>query len=46
MNKEKKRGEKCKELNPHAQKQEERNSNYNSKTDTVAAIDCIDPYAT
>jgi hypothetical protein len=30
---------------PHAEKQEERNSNYNSKTDIVVAFVCIVPIA-
>ena len=43
IEREKKRGKECKELSPHAQKQEERNSNYNSKTDIVVVFVCIVP---
>ena len=45
MKREKKKGKECKELSPHAQKQEHRNSNHNSKADNVVASDCKVPIA-
>ena len=45
MKREKKKGKECKELSPHAQKQEHRNSNYNSKAEIAVANESIEPIA-